>query len=220
MEGDAASRLRERNVNKMKKDLIDYAKDYPFDGDNPNCHTSATKAMKAGLVDPKSEFIGVIRNPIEKQLSLYLSKTRKMNRTSPLEPPRDPLFKLGINDFRQRVKNWSWEGVTEYQLQSQKSFLEGAKWKTWWCYDYLEEHLYSFLTKYQIEMKVPFESLNRSVENSGAKDFIDKFYDDETLNIVQEHLKEDIELYGKVKINLKTNGFKIAGSKSKLVGTR
>lgn len=197
--GDMASRLFERDINKVKNDQIDYAKDFPFDGKNPNCHTSASEAIESGIVDPKSEFIGVIRDPIEKQLSLYLSKTRKMNRTSPLKQPRDPLFKLGIQDFRDRVKNNSWEGVTEYQLRSQKSFLEGAKWKIWWCYDHLEDRLNDFLDKYQIELKVPFEKLNRSVENSSAKDFIDKFYDEETLSIVRARHKEDIELYERVK---------------------
>ena len=97
------------------------------------------------------------------------------------------------------MKTWSWEGVTEYQLRSQKSFLEGAKWKTWWCYDHLENRLNDFLDKYQIEMKDPFEKLNTSVENSSAKDFIDKFYNEETLSIVQNRHKEDVELYERVK---------------------
>jgi hypothetical protein len=159
-------------------------------------HVNAQFTIDHGICTPNTKFIGVIRNPYEKQISNYIYRIRR----NEINVPRD--HNQFIDNFREAVKT----GILsiekkEYHTEKQADFfkyngslLENAEP---WLLDDLEKKLVSFCENYGIDIKFPLDHINRS--KGDKKELIDKLYSEELKEKVRDAYKEDFELYNKLK---------------------
>lgn len=150
----------------------------------------------SNLVDKR--IVGVIRDPIERLLSLYFYRIRGRRYENP-----------GIADFRQRAASGI---IKDYknQMQLQHTFLEldGVNIGEWWCYDFLEKHIqHDLIEYYGMKELLPIPHENRSVEEGRTKDFIDQFYDEDTRHAVETYWKKDIDLYERTYDAYRSRGY-------------
>lgn len=145
-------------------------------GPNDVQHIGISTAIENGLLTINNRFIGVIRNPIERQLSMYLYRQRQKRYSE----------KLSIEDFRNKIKLGAINDHL-WQMQLQSSFMEYNKEiiGELWLYEEVNERFKEFGT-----LKVKNKSFS-----GNTKDFIDIFYDKPTLKAVESYWRKDIELY-------------------------
>jgi hypothetical protein len=149
-------------------------------------HMDVTYAIDNGLLNPNETIVGVVRNPIDRVLSLYLYRAKQGLVQNP-----------SIKDFRQSVVNTGYYPDRPWQNQLQSTFLtyRGKEIGTWWLYDRLDEHIQEFVETYNIDIKQPLKHQNKSLQNVDIKDWVDTFYDEATLAAVNKYYEKDIEIY-------------------------
>lgn len=149
-------------------------------------HYTQSDAINKNLSAPDDAFYAVVREPLERMLSLYLYRWKQGKIKTP-----------SIADFRlQLYKGKGWiQDRKPYQMQLQSEFMNNG---TWWCYDTLDFHIKELIQKYAIEVKVPLGNHNQSSLVPTHK-LVDHFYDESTKNLVRSAQQPDFELYEKVK---------------------
>lgn len=143
-----------------------------------HCHMDVKYILSNNLATADNTFIGIIRHPVERLLSLYLYRHRQKRYDT----------KISVEDFRTRTR----EGFIidhPWHMQPQHSFLMGANKKVFWSYDYLPQHLLKF------SGQQTFSVVNKSIPTKNTKDLINVFYDDATLKAVHKYWEMDIDLY-------------------------
>jgi hypothetical protein len=145
-----------------------------------NSHMTAKFAIDNNLVPANAHFIGVIREPLERLLSLYFFRQRSYHYKE----------KLSVENFRIVASKGFIDDVSD-QMRLQSDFLEDGG--EWWVYDNLEHHIKLFNKKYNIKSKLE-NYLQNSVKYK-TKDLVYKFYDDQTREAVLNYWQKDVELY-------------------------
>ena len=147
-------------------------------------HMDMNYILKHGLATRDNRFVGVIRNPYERLLSLYLYRQRQRRYDS----------KLSVEDFRHRARSGFIEDHV-WHMQLQSTFLDNGEY---WCYDNLHSHVKKMAREFNFYNDVlPF--VNRSTVKYDTRDLIDTFYDNATRTAVNKYWERDIELYNEVK---------------------
>lgn len=154
-------------------------------------HMDVAYAIDNGLLDPLETIVAVLREPLERVLSLYLYRAKQGLVDSP-----------SITDFR-RATAQGFYPDRPWQNQSQASFLQYNGWQIgdWWLLDHLECHVAEFVRKHRIEVKVPLRFQNRSL-TFPTRDYLDAFYDDYTRKAVSTFYSEDVDLYQELKARM------------------
>jgi hypothetical protein len=162
----------------------DYVKIYNKNSPRlPHANVDSDYVIKHNIVPRDAHFIGVIRNPLERQLSLYLQ--RIVEGKYSVKTPSPKHFKtLVINGIFQDK---------EPQGLPQCSFISKDLKHTYWLHDCIEKHLLDFCSNNSIPIKSELRVISRSPGNT--KELIKVFYDDELLKQVQDMYKEDFALY-------------------------
>ena len=155
----------------------------------PHSHVDASYVVQTNIVPITATFTGVIRNPFEKQLSLYLYRTRNRNYGS---------IKPSIEDFRSRFIDGVLQDKPQH-MQSQLSFLKvnNKLVGSFWLFERVEQHLLDFCEEHSIDVTTPMKLLNKSPGNK--KDLVEIFYDAKLKSAVLEAYKEDFEEYDRLK---------------------
>ena len=126
------------------------------------------------------DVINIIRDPFERQLSLYFWKQRGN---------RSP------EDFRKQFKNgYHANDISNKITQYDYGCVAGEHVAKCWLYDDIERHLQQFCS----DRNLPNPSLNTYKSTiSDKKDM--SYYDEETYAAVAEYYAKDIELYNRLK---------------------
>lgn len=152
-----------------------------------HCHMDVVYISRHNLCDVDARFVGIIREPLERLLSLYLYRCRQ-NRYGVKPSPED---------FRKRAA----KGFIEdhpWQMQLQSTFLSGASNISYWCFDRLDEHVAQLREELKYIEKAPLQIVNNS-SNINTKSLIDIFYDSPTRDLVSKYWARDKELYNEIK---------------------
>jgi hypothetical protein len=154
-----------------------------------NDHVDVNTAINAGIVHLDTKFIGIVRNPFERQLSLYLYRQRDKRYTE----------KLSVEDFRSKIitgciKDHPW------QMQLQCTYMEynGTNVGKWYRY----ENAAQSCAEYGV-----LPQINKS-SNRNTKDLVDVFYDADSKKAVETYWQRDFELYESVKNANRTSGYR------------
>jgi hypothetical protein len=152
-------------------------------------HMDVTYAVDNGLLDKTETIVGVLREPVERVLSLYLYRVKQGLVQSP-----------GIADFRRSVSVGFYPD-RPWQNQLQSSFLtyEGKQLGQWWLFDNIDHHINDFVDTYGIDVKRPLLTQNKSIKNHDTKEYLSTFYDADTLRAVTKYYEQDIELYHRMR---------------------
>jgi hypothetical protein len=149
-----------------------------------NSHMTAKFAIDNNLVPANAHFIGVIREPLERLLSLYFARYGEGRYQE----------KLSVENFRIKASR-GFIDDHPHQMRLQSNFLEAGD--KWWLYDNLEHHIKLFNKKYNIDGAL--EKHNQSIVKYKTKDLIYKFYDTKTREAVLNYWQKDVELYERLK---------------------
>ena len=149
----------------------------------PHSHVDSTYVIEHNIVPKDAHFIGVIRNPFHRQLSLYLHRIRDSRYPVKIPSPKH---------FRSLIVNGVFQDKPQ-QAQPQTSFITKDLKHTYWLHDNLEQHLLDFCKSHDIEVKSPLRVINKSPGDTAK--LIDVFYDDSLKEEVYQAYKEDFELY-------------------------
>jgi hypothetical protein len=148
-------------------------------------HITMSEAVNLGFVPEYCNSFCVIRNPVERLLSLYLYRCRQ------------GLHKLSVSTF----SNLVYEGggtINDHRWQNllQSDFI--APSTTLLLYDSLFEELQVLYIKYFNKTLGSLECVNSS-SNAATKDLIDYFYTASTKQLVNSYYERDIILYDKLR---------------------
>lgn len=152
----------------------------------PHSHVDSSYVIEHNIVPETAHFIGVIREPLERQLSLYLYRIRDAKYEVRLPSPEH---------FRSLFIDGMLKDKTQ-QMQPQSTFINKELSHTYWLFDTVDKHLTDFCITNNIEIKSPLQVMNRSPGNT--KKLVDIFYTEELKNQVREAYEEDFILYNKV----------------------
>lgn len=186
-----------KNICDTKTDIISHGiTNYPERLSFINCpklkhsHVDAKFSIDELNVPNNAKFIGVVRHPLERQISLYLFRIR------------NDVYKCGKHDmpthFRSKLINGELQDRQAHQKKHQHTFLEYKEPinSEWWIYERVEQHLMDLMKEYKIEQKVNFGYLNKSTQSLGkSKELIDVLYDDNTKKLAEKAFEKDIDLY-------------------------
>jgi len=143
-------------------------------------------------VPKDAKFFGIIRNPYERFLSSYFYISRKYPELG---------FTGTCADFENQLKmsiyNCNGNGNLHKNGQSKMFDCKEDIEKEIWCFDFLKDHINSFINEYKIEIVFPLEHRNKT--SLSTKNLIDTYYNEETKNMVYERYQRDFELYDEVK---------------------
>jgi hypothetical protein len=128
--------------------------------------------------------IGVIRDPLERQLSLFFFKHRGS---------------ADVNKFRQLVERGYHEtDGSNHILQCDYLSWEGEQVGTYWPYDQIDQKLEQFVLSKGIQVKESLKTYKSQFKPGEMKSLIDKYYDKKTKDAVMKYFALDYELYNKI----------------------
>ena len=126
--------------------------------------------------------IGVIRNPLERQLSLFFFKNRSNKRGATPEA------------FRKDMQNGYMEkDGSNHILQTDYLKIGEENVGEFWKYDNLDMHLDRFSEEYG-QPKFPIKSFKSNIKPD-SENLISDYYDDATRKAVEEYFMKDFEEY-------------------------
>jgi hypothetical protein len=159
-------------------------------------HVNAQFIIDNGICTSSTKFIGVIRNPYERQISNYLYRiNRKQNDIPKNENDLIYSFRKSVNTgilSTEKVDTHIDKQCNFFKYNG--TFLNSSQP---WLLDNLKNTLEIFCNNHSIKIKHPLEHINRSIGDK--KKLIDKLYTEELKQKVYEVYKEDFELYNKLK---------------------
>lgn len=180
-EEDMISRMFEWDNTKYKKI---YYKNCPM---LPHSHIDSNYLITNSIVKSDASFYGVVREPLERTLSLYLYRIRD-GVYGNIPPSPEHFQSLFVNGVFQD---------TPQQMQAQSTFLPDTG--TYWLYDNVETNLKDLCYNYGIDIKSSLKILNKSPGDT--KKLIKYFYSSTLIDKVQTAYMQDFLLYEKLKNN-------------------
>ena len=150
-------------------------------------HVDVQFAIDELGVPKNARFIGIIRHPLEKQISLYIFRVK-----------RGYYKELSVDHFRSLLVNGELEDYRYWQTQHQHTYLEynGQQIGEWWSYDHVQDHLKLLMNELQLKEKFPLQKLNSTPGDK--KKLIEVFYDDKSKLEAEKAFAKDIELYERI----------------------
>ena len=174
------------NGNKISEDLRNkYRKHFRI------IHLTLNEIIQNKIVDEKfarsCKMIGVLREPLDRQLSLYFFKTRSASQSP--------------EGFRKMFRNGCCEDDLNNEiLQSDYLKIGDQSVGEWWLYENLNERLAEFQSQYQPKKNVELPTYKSSFrKNIDKQKLIDEYYDDETREAVLTYYEADVKLYERLK---------------------
>lgn len=149
-------------------------------------HLTLNEIIQEGLITSEQakekRIIGVIRNPLERQLSLYFFKNRhNKNRCNPIE-------------FRKIMqKGFYEEDGSNHILQTDYLKTDNENVGTYWKYPNLNDHIAEFIEEYGIPNH-PIQSY-KSQFKPKDENLISEYYDPATRKAVEKYFAKDFEEY-------------------------
>lgn len=148
-------------------------------------HLTLEEIIENGVItenDLAKQVITVLRNPLERQLSLYFFKN-KGNRSP--------------QSFRYIMKDGYYkDDGSNHILQTDYAKYKGKDYATYWLYESIDEKLEEFAASRGLKMPAQL-SKHKAGNNTNA--LIDEYYDAATRKAVLEYFKDDYEMYMRLK---------------------
>jgi hypothetical protein len=157
------------------------------------------------LAPSNAKFIGVIREPLERQLSAYIFSWRRLLHYGYIKEPIEPslehfkeIYQAGIRPDGRPV---FWEFMNKTGSESQSSYINRSLNHEFWLYENLEDHIEDFKKEYNLSPDASLKKINITNEDETitTKSLIDKFYDDELKDIMKKQYADDFKLYNELK---------------------
>lgn len=156
-------------------------------------HMTLNEIVDESVIDPdfvmESDVIGVMRNPLERQLSLFffLSKEFKLNNTS-------------VAEFRKQFKNGCHASDPNNAItQSEYLKLGDDMVGSFWLYENVADELNKFVTEKGVKINDPLRNYKSNYRNRRDDALIDEYYDEATRRAVEDYYAEDMEIYRRLK---------------------
>lgn len=153
-------------------------------------HLTLNEIISEGVITMdkarKKRIIGVIRDPLDRQLSLYFFINRNRRRDATPEDFRET-FKAGYHptDISNRIPQLDYLKIDDEPVGE------------WWMYDHLDEHINRFTEEMGVTIKHPMQMYKGQFRPKG--DLIDEYYDKQTRDAVMNYYAEDYELMEKLR---------------------
>ena len=158
-------------------------------------HMDLQYIIDNNLATLSNNFYAIVRNPIERQLSLYLYRTRQKRINNPC-----------VTDFRQQLlKGYITDHSWQMQLQSSYTTYNNIDYGTWFAYEQLPAFIAHLECLFETRLTLPM--LNRSSVVSTSS-LVDSFYTPQLKKIVSDYWANDIQLYENVKNANRTSGYR------------
>lgn len=157
-----------------------YRKQYRF------IHLTLNEIINEGVIteaDARSKkIIGVIRNPLERQLSLYFFLNRQSAGAAT------------VSQFRSIMQKGFYESDgSNHILQTDYLKIGDESVGEFWNYDKLDDHVAQFISEYGQPM-FPLKSFKSNFKPKNI-DLINEYYDASTRKAVEEYFAKDFEAY-------------------------
>jgi hypothetical protein len=129
--------------------------------------------------------ICVMRNPYERQLSLYFFLKRGQNKSP--------------EEFREIMKNGTYStDPSNVILQTEYSVVNGKDLGEWWLYENLNDHLVEFVKGAGAWRQKQLEQRKGTYKPKDPR-LLDLYYDSATKDAVQKYYEKDFEKYESLK---------------------
>ena len=153
-------------------------------------HLTLNEIINEGLITAEGakqkKIIGVIRHPLERQLSLFFFKNKRNSNKS-------------VEAFREEFKNgYHVSDGSNHILQTDYLKIGDEIHGDYWLYENINEELNKFISytgKYPQHGLQNFKSKFKPKDN----DLIDRFYDKKTRNAVLDYFYDDLDMYERLK---------------------
>lgn len=129
----------------------------------------------------KKQNIGVIRNPLDRQLSLYFFLKKRKN-VSPAEFRK--LFENGchVTDTSNLI------------LQTDYVSIDREDVGTWWSYESVGEKLEQFVKNKSVNVQKGLQKYKSNIRPK-KNDLFEQYYDQKTIDAVRRYYEKDFEKY-------------------------
>lgn len=173
--GDAQIQTKNVDQNIISK----YKDQYRF------IHLTLQELIDNKIVKPEEletkKVISVIRNPFERQLSLFFFKNRN---TGALHP----------EDFRSQFRQgYHHDDGSNRILQSEYPVYNGVSYGPMWKYEDVARKLEEFVQENFIQVKSPIERYKSQYKKKNK--VLDDYYDEATRKAVEKYYAKDFEVY-------------------------
>jgi hypothetical protein len=193
------------------KNVVDWNEDSIsglYSADVHKIHSNSRYIIRNNLAPRNAKFIGVIREPLERQLSAYLycwwrhkgEGTYKPYRIDDRPNPKH-FLEIYTKESLNNGRPYFWEFMGKTGSESQSSYINPGLNHEFWLYDDLETHFEEFKQEYNIDSNCKLQVINKSSINPEitTKSLIDKFYTDELKDVMKKHYADDFKLYNELK---------------------
>jgi hypothetical protein len=156
-------------------------------------HCNSRYIIRNKLAPGSAKFIGVIREPLERQLSAYLYYNRN--------PTPEHFLEIYTKGPRKDGRPYFWQYMGKVGSESQASYINPSLNHEFWVYENLGNHFEEFRQKYNIDPTTKLEVINKTDKIPGmdTKTLIDTFYNDELKDIMKRIYADDFKLYDELK---------------------
>jgi hypothetical protein len=164
-----------------------------YSADVHKIHSNSRYIIRNNLAPRNAKFIGVIREPLERQLSAYIYYNKI--------PTPNHFYKIYSREPRKDDIPYFWEFMGKVGSESQSSYINQGLNHEFWLYDNLEDHFQKFKQEYNIDSTLKLEIINKGMAdpNLTTKSLIDKFYSEELKDIMKRIYADDFKLYDELK---------------------
>jgi len=135
------------------------------------------------------KIFGVIRDPIDRQMSMYYFRKKWDRKT---KPSLEDYKQLTINNVAMKINP-----EATGKLQTDYLKYKGRQYGTFLLYDNLERNLTQFMTNHGLYAEFPLpkhKSGNRVAKGNEIQ------FDDEVIQSLNEHYSEDFKVYNMLKV--------------------
>ena len=177
-----------------------------IDANMHKTHYNTRYIIRNNLAPRNAKFIGVIREPFERQLSAYLFSWKTLFYSGYRPLPREP----NLEHFKEIYQPYNltrdnrpafWDFMNKMGSEPQSSYIDRGLKHEFWLYENLEEHIESFKKEYSLRSDAFLKKINNNHEdeNVTTKSLIDKFYDEELKDIIRKQYADDFKLYNELR---------------------
>ncbi len=192
--------------NFIVEEMCDPNEDFFNDGiDMHEMHYNSRYIIRNKLAPSNAKFIGVIREPLERQLSAYIFSWKRLLYygyiKEPLEPSLEHFKKIYQSGVEPDGRSKFLEFMNKMGSESQSSYINRGLNHEFWLYENLEDHIEDFKKEYNLSPDAFLKKINTNHEDETitTKSLIDKFYDDELKDIMKKQYADDFKLYNELK---------------------
>jgi hypothetical protein len=190
------------------EEMLDSNED-AIEGEDANIHKTHYNSryiIRNNLAPRNAKFIGVIREPFERQLSAYLFSWKVLFYSGYRPLPREPT----LEHFKEIYQPYNltadgrpafWEFMNKMGSEPQSTYIDRGLNHEYWLYENLEDHIENFKKEYGIRHDASLKKINNTHEDDDVttKSLIDKFYDEELKYIIRKQYANDFKLYDELK---------------------